>query len=69
MAARGVKVHKGGADWPAFFSGNGSLTSSVRFEDEADEEYRAAARRYEGRRRGLGAEFLDAVDVALSQIV
>jgi toxin ParE1/3/4 len=45
------------------------VTSSVRFEDEADEEYRAAARWYEERRRGLGAEFLDAVDAALSQIV
>lgn len=41
----------------------------VRFEDEANHEYRAAARWYEARRAGLGAEFLDAVDDTLRRIV
>jgi toxin ParE1/3/4 len=45
------------------------VTPAVRFEDEADQEYRAAARRYEEQRAGLGAEFLDAVDATLRQIV
>lgn len=45
------------------------MTPSVRFEDEADEEYRAAARWYEERRVGLGIEFLDAVDYTLNQIL
>ncbi len=42
---------------------------AVGFEDEADQEYRAAARWYEERRAGLGAEFLDAVDDTLRRIV
>jgi hypothetical protein len=41
----------------------------VRFEDEADAEYRAAGRWYEGRRTGLGLEFFDAVDATISQIL
>lgn len=41
----------------------------VRFEDEADAEYRAAGRWYETRRVGLGLEFLDAVDAAIGQVV
>ncbi len=45
------------------------MTPSVHVEDEADQEYRAAARWYEGRRPGLGTEFLEAVDAALIQIV
>jgi toxin ParE1/3/4 len=45
------------------------VSRSVRFEDEADAEYREAARWYERRRNGLGFEFLDAVDVTLEQIV
>ena len=45
------------------------MTTLVRFEDDADEEYRAAARWYEGRRDGLGTEFLDAVDAAIDQVV
>jgi len=45
------------------------VTSRVRFEDEADAEYRAAARWYEGRRTGLALEFFDAVDAAVRQIV
>ena len=43
------------------------MTASVRFEDEADAEYRASGRWYEQRRNGLGAEFPDAVDAALRQ--
>lgn len=45
------------------------MSPSVRFEDEADAEYRAAGRWYEERRAGLGVEFFDAVDAALDQIV
>jgi plasmid stabilization system protein ParE len=41
----------------------------VRFEDEADTEYRAAGRWYEGRRTGLGFEFFDAVDAAVGQVL
>ena len=44
------------------------MNPSVRFEDEADAEYRAAGRWYEDRRIGLGLEFFDAVDAALEQI-
>lgn len=45
------------------------MTPRVRFEDEADAEYRHAGRWYEGRRSGLGVEFFDAVDTAVRQIV
>ena len=45
------------------------MTLQVRFEDEADAEYRDAGRWYEGRRTGLGIEFFDAVDTAVRQIV
>ena len=41
------------------------MTGRVRFEDEADAEYREAGRWYEERRVGLGAEFFDAVKAAL----
>ena len=41
----------------------------VRFEDEADAEYRQAGRWYENRRTGLGLEFFNAVDAAIRQIV
>jgi toxin ParE1/3/4 len=41
----------------------------VRFEDEADAEYRQAGRWYESRRAGLGTEFFDAVDATLRRIV
>ena len=37
----------------------------VRFEEEADAEYREAGRWYESRRTDLGIEFFDAVDAAL----
>jgi len=45
------------------------VTLRVRFEDEADAEYREAGHWYEERRTGLGAEFFDAVDAALGYIV
>jgi hypothetical protein len=45
------------------------VSPSVRFEVEADAEYRNAGRWYEARRAGLGVEFLDAVDATLDQIV
>ena len=41
----------------------------IRFEEEADAEYREAGRWYESRRTNLGIEFFDAVDTALRQIV
>ena len=45
------------------------MSLPVRFEDEADAEYRHAGRWYEERRPGLGLEFFDAVDAALDQII
>ena len=45
------------------------MNANVRFEAEADAEYRAAGRWYEKPRLGLGLEFFDAVDAALTQIV
>lgn len=45
------------------------MSPRVRFEDEADSEYRHAGRWYERRRTGLGLEFFDAVDAAISRIV
>lgn len=45
------------------------MNPRVRFEDEAEAEYRAAGRWYEERRVGLGLEFLDAVDTTIDQIV
>jgi hypothetical protein len=41
----------------------------VRFDIDADVEYRLAARWYEARREHLGIEFLDAVDATIDQIV
>ncbi len=41
------------------------MSARVRFEAEADAEYRSAARWYEEQRPGLGTEFLDAVDAAI----
>jgi plasmid stabilization system protein ParE len=46
-----------------------TVSLAVRFEDEAEAEYRHAGRWYEERRTGLGLEFFDAVDAALSQVV
>ena len=45
------------------------MNPRVRFDDEADAEYRGAARWYEARRVHLGVEFLDAVDAAIDQLV
>jgi len=41
----------------------------VRFEDDADVEYRLAGRWYEEHRSNLGIEFFDAVDATIGQIV
>jgi hypothetical protein len=41
----------------------------VRFEDEADEEYREAGQWYDARVEGLGVEFFDEVDSTLRQIL
>lgn len=38
------------------------MNPSVRFDDEADAEYRFAGRWYEARRERLGIEFFAAVD-------
>ena len=38
------------------------MNPRVRFDDEADAEYRFAGRWYEARREYLGIEFLDVVD-------
>jgi plasmid stabilization system protein ParE len=45
------------------------VNPNVRFEDDADAEYRLAGQWYERRRENLGIEFLDAVDAAIDQIV
>jgi plasmid stabilization system protein ParE len=45
------------------------VSPRVRFEDEADAEYRLAGHWYEGRREHLGLEFFDAVDAAIRQIL
>jgi plasmid stabilization system protein ParE len=42
---------------------------AVRFEDEADAEYRLAGRWYEDRQEHLGIEFFDAVDATIDRIV
>jgi plasmid stabilization system protein ParE len=41
----------------------------VRFDDEADAEYRLAGRWYEARCEHLGVAFFDAVDTTIDQIV
>jgi hypothetical protein len=41
----------------------------VRFEHEADAEYRLAGRYYDERREHLGIEFFDAVDATIDQIL
>lgn len=42
---------------------------SVRFEDEADAEYREAGRWYDGKQIGLGVEFFDAVDATIQRVL
>ena len=41
----------------------------VRFEDEADAEYREAGRWYDARQAGLGIEFFDEVDATIRRIL
>lgn len=45
------------------------MNPRVRFDDEADAEYRLTGRWYEARREHLGIEFFDAVDATIDQIV
>lgn len=45
------------------------MNPRVRFESEADAEYRLAGRWYEGQREHLGMEFFNAVDETINQIV
>ena len=44
------------------------MISPLRVSEPASDEFRAAVRWYEGRRRGLGGEFFDAVVATLSLI-
>lgn len=45
------------------------MSRPVRFEDEADAEYREAGRWYDAKQSGLGIEFFDEVDAALRRIL
>lgn len=45
------------------------MSAQIRFDAEAEAEYRVASQWYEGQRERLGLEFLDAVDATLAQIV
>ena len=45
------------------------MSPRVRFEDEAEAEYRQAGRWYEERSTNLAFEFLDAVDETIERIV
>ena len=45
------------------------MSPRVRFEDEADAEYRLAGRYYEERLEHLGIEFFDAVDATIDHIL
>ena len=45
------------------------MNAHVRFDDEADAEYRFAGRWYEAQREHLGIEFFDAVDETIDQIL
>jgi len=45
------------------------VNAHVRFDDEADAEYRFAGRWYEAQREHLGIEFFDAVDETIDQIL
>ena len=45
------------------------MNRRVRFEDEADAEYRGAGRWYESRRTGLGLEFFNAIDAAIERVL
>jgi plasmid stabilization system protein ParE len=45
------------------------VKTSVRFEDEADAEYREAGRWYDAKQIGLGVEFFDAVDATIQRVL
>ena len=45
------------------------MKTAVRFEDEADAEYREAGRWYDARQTGLGTEFFDEVDATIRRIL
>ena len=45
------------------------MTTLVRFEDEADAEYREAGRWYDARQTGLGVEFFDEVDATIRRVL
>jgi plasmid stabilization system protein ParE len=45
------------------------VSPRVRFEDEADAEYRLAGQYYEELREHLGLEFFDAVDATIDHIL
>lgn len=45
------------------------MSTPVRFEDEADAEYREAGRWYDAKQRGLGIQFFDEVDAASRRVL
>lgn len=45
------------------------MSRLVRFEDEAETEYRQAGVWYESRREGLGLEFFDEIDTTIGQVL
>lgn len=45
------------------------MSLRVRFEDEAEAEYRQAGVWYDSRREGLGIEFFDEVDTTIRQLL
>ena len=45
------------------------MSTPVRFEDEADTEYREAGRWYDAKQAGLGVEFFNEVDAAVQRIL
>jgi plasmid stabilization system protein ParE len=45
------------------------VNTPVRFEDEADAEYREAGRWYDAKQAGLGVEFFDEVDAAIRRVL
>ena len=45
------------------------MRTLVRFEDEADAEYREAGRWYDAKQAGLGVEFFDEVDATVRRIL
>ena len=45
------------------------MNTRVRFEDEADAEYREAGRWYDVKQKGLGLEFFDEVDATIQGLL